>query len=41
MLRVLAETDGISQSDVLRVLLRREWTARFGPKASSPKKTEI
>jgi hypothetical protein len=33
MLKALAASDGISQSDVLRMLLRREWTARFGAKA--------
>ena len=30
LLKALAEMDGISQSDVLRMLLRREWMARFG-----------
>ena len=38
MLRALAELDGISQSDVLRMLLRREWMARFGMKMPSQKK---
>jgi hypothetical protein len=37
-LRTLADTDGISQSDVLRMLLRREFAARFGSKVSGPKK---
>ena len=36
ILKALAALDGISQSDVLRLLLRREWTNRFGKK-SPPK----
>lgn len=32
MLKAMAASDGISQSDVLRMLLRREWIARFGDK---------
>lgn len=32
MLKALASLDGISQSDVLRMLLRRDWIARFGDK---------
>ncbi len=32
MLKALAALDGISQSDVLRMLLRREWMNRFGDK---------
>ena len=33
MLKAIAALDGISQSDVLRMLLRREWMHRFGDKA--------
>jgi len=36
MLKAIAALDGISQSDVLRMLLRREWLNRFGDK-SPPK----
>ena len=32
MLKAIAALDGISQSDVLRMLLRREWMNRFGDK---------
>jgi len=32
LLKALAALDGISQSDVLRMLLRREWMNRFGDK---------
>lgn len=32
ILKALAALDGISQSDVLRMLLRREWMNRFGDK---------
>jgi hypothetical protein len=32
LLKALAALDGISQSDVLRMLLRREWLARYGDK---------
>jgi len=32
LLKALAALDGISQSDVLRMLLRREWMTRFGDK---------
>ena len=38
MLKALAEIDGISQSDVLRMLLRREWLARFGPEMKAKRK---
>lgn len=33
MLKAIAALDGISQSDVLRMLLRREWMNRFGDKS--------
>lgn len=39
MLKALAALDGISQSDVLRMLVRREWLNRFGDK-SVPKKAK-
>jgi hypothetical protein len=32
MLKALAALDGISQSDVLRMLMRRDWMTRFGDK---------
>lgn len=32
ILKALAALDGISQSDVLRMLLRREWMNRYGDK---------
>jgi hypothetical protein len=32
MLKAIAALDGISQSDVLRMLLRREWMNRYGDK---------
>ncbi|HKO49223.1 MAG TPA: hypothetical protein VJV79_15930 [Polyangiaceae bacterium] len=32
MLKALAALDGISQSDVLRMLLRREWMNRYRDK---------
>jgi hypothetical protein len=32
MLKAIAALDGISQSDVLRMLLRREWLNRYGDK---------
>jgi hypothetical protein len=38
MLKALAALDGISQSDVLRMLLRREWTTRLGAKTPKPKR---
>lgn len=32
MLRALAEADGLSQSDVVRVFIRRSYAERFGDK---------
>ncbi len=37
MLEQLAEADGIYQSDVVRLLVRREFTARFG----APKRKKV
>lgn len=40
MLNELAERDGISSSDVVRVLIRRAHAAAFGrPKRRAPKRT--
>jgi uncharacterized protein (DUF1778 family) len=33
MLKAMAEAKGVSQSDVLRMLLREAWTAQHGKKA--------
>jgi hypothetical protein len=37
MLKRLAEADGVTASDVLRLFIRREHTSRFGELASKPK----
>ena len=37
MLRVLADEDGISASDIVRTLIRREYAARHGKLKRSPR----
>ena len=38
MLRALAEKDGISASDVLRLFIRRAYAEAFGTKKPKPRK---
>jgi hypothetical protein len=37
MLAAVAEADGVSSSDVLRLFIRRAHAARFGAKKATPK----